>query len=66
MTFLARWQKAIYWLSRSIKLEKEILIYNFLNEIHNIVFLEKSNALRQKIKYYKTILLFKSTKRYKW
>lgn len=38
--------------------------YNVINELYNIIFFEKSNALRQKNKYYKTILLFKTTKNY--
>jgi len=40
--------------------------FNLINELYNITFLEKSNALRQKSKYYKTILLFKTTKNYQW
>ena len=66
MTFTARLQKAIYWLSRSIKIEKEKLSFNIINEFYNIVFFNRSNALLQKMKFYKTILLFKTSKRYKW
>ncbi len=66
MRYPARWQKAIYWLSRSVKIEKEKLFFNLINELYCIVFLEKSNTLRQKMKYYKTILLFKTSKNFKW
>ena len=68
MNLYSRWQKAIYWFSRSLKMEtgKLNLPYIFINELYNIVFLEKSNTLVQKIKYYKTILLFKTSKNYNW
>jgi len=68
MNFWTRWQKAIYWLTRSIKMDTQKInfAFNLINELYNITFLEKSNALRQKSKYYKTILLFKTTKNYQW
>lgn len=66
LTFWARWQKAIYWLSRSIKIQVENFCFNIINEFYNIIFFDHSNALLQKIKYYKTILLFKTSKHYKW
>jgi len=68
MNFWARWQKAIYWLTRSIQMEKGTItfFFNLINHLYNIIFFEKSNALRQKIKYYRTILLFKTTKNYLW
>ena len=68
MNFWSRWQKAIYWLTRSIKLNKEKIkfTFNLINEIFNIIFFEKSHSLIQKTKYYKTILLFKTTKNYLW
>ena len=68
MSFRARWQKAIYWFSRSLKMDfgKNNLSSSILIEIYNIVFFEKSRVLQQKIKYYKTILLFKTSKNYKW
>lgn len=46
--------------------DKQKLCFSVINELYNIVFLEKSNTLKQKIKFYKTILLFKSSKNYKW
>jgi ribosomal protein S7 len=66
MNFLARWQKAIYWLSRSIKMQNEKIYLNFINEIYNIIFFEKGNTIKQKMKFYKTIILFKTSKNYKW
>lgn len=68
MNFWARWQKAIYWLTRSIKFNNEKIKFSFnlINELYNIIFFEKSNSLNQKAKYYKTILLFKTTKNYLW
>lgn len=68
MSFKNRWQKAIYWLSRSLKMDigKHNISVNIINEIYNIVFLDKSNSLKQKTKYYKTILSFKSSKNFKW
>lgn len=68
MNFWARWQKSIYWLTRSLKLDKQKIKFSFnlINELYNIVFFEKSNALNQKKKYYRTILLFKTTKNYQW
>ena len=45
-------------------MEFEKFLYNFINELYNIVYNEKSNALKQKIKYYKTILLFKTSKNF--
>lgn len=68
MNFWARWQKAIYWLTRSIKFDKEKTKFSFIlmNELYNIVFFEKSNSINQKTKHYKTILLFKTTKNYLW
>lgn len=68
MNFWARWQKAIYWLTHSIKFNNDKIKFSFnlINELYNIVFFEKSNSINQKIKYYKTILLFKTSKNYLW
>jgi ribosomal protein S7 len=68
MNFLSRWQKAIYWLTRSIKIElgKQKFYFSIINEFYRVIFLGKSNTLQQKIKFYKTILLFKTSKNYKW
>lgn len=68
MSFESRWKKAIYWLSRSIKMEREK--YNFINnittELLTTINTEKSISLLQKVKYYKTILSFKTTKNFTW
>lgn len=68
MNFKNRWLKAIYWLSRSLKMElgTHSLSINFINELYSIVFLEKGNSLQQKTKYYKTILSFKTSKNFRW
>ena len=68
MPFEARWKKAIYWLSRSIKIDrdKQSFFSNIINEVLNITTLEKGISLQQKIKYYKTILSFKTSKNYIW
>ena len=66
MGFIARWQKGIYWLTRSIKMQSENLLFNFINDLYNIVYNDKSNALKQKVKFYKTILLFKTSKNFLW
>lgn len=68
MSFRNRWQKAIYWFTRSIKIEmsKQKFYVNLINELYSILFLDKSNSLKQKMKYYKTILLFKTSKNFKW
>jgi len=68
MTFKRRWQKAIYWLTRTLKMEREKqqLSFGIINELYSIVFFGKSLALKQKKRHYNTILLFKSSKNYKW
>ena len=66
LTLWARWQKAIYWLSRSIKMQKLKFSFKIINELYNLIIFENSNALTQKWKYYKTIILFKTSKHYKW
>lgn len=68
MTFMGRWQKAIYWFTRVFKIEqtKKGLYNIILQEIYNITCLNVSPILKQKIKFYQTILFFKSTKNYKW
>jgi hypothetical protein len=38
---------------------------SFVQELFNITYLNVSNVLKQKLKFYQTILLFKSTKNYK-
>ena len=68
MSFRNRWHKAIYWLSRSLKMDigKQNIIINMINELYNINFLDKSQSLKQKAKHYKTILSFKTSKNFKW
>lgn len=68
MSFLGRWQKAIYWFTRIFKIEhtKKGLSHIILYEIYNITYNNLSPILKQKIKFYQTILFFKSTKNYKW
>ena len=68
MNFKNRWLKAIFWLSRSLKINisKNSLLINFINELYSIVFLDRGNSLQQKTKYYKTILSFKTSKNFKW
>lgn len=68
MPFEARWQKAIYWFSRSIKMEnqKQSFLLTVSDELYNVTQLDKSSSLSQKIKYYKTILSFKTSKNYTW
>lgn len=41
------------------------MYFNIINELYDVVFFDKSNALCQKIKHYKTILMFKSSKNLK-
>jgi hypothetical protein len=66
LTFWARWQKAIYWLSRSVKMQSAKFSFKIINELYNLIVFEKSNALTQKLKFYKTIVLFKTSKHFKW
>jgi len=67
MSFKGRWLKAIYWLTRAIKMEqdRQKFYLNVLDELYGVVMLGKSKALKQKIKFYQTILKFKSSKNYK-
>lgn len=68
MSFKGRWQKAIYWFTRFFKIEhtRTGLITTIIYEIYNITYSNVSSILKQKIKFYQTILFFKSTKNYKW
>lgn len=68
MNFKNRWLKAIFWFSRSLKIDmgRQNLPVNIINEIFSIIFLEKGHSLKQKAKYYKTILSFKTSKNFKW
>lgn len=68
MSFSGRWQKAIYWFTRIFKIEHTTkgLSNGIMYEIYNISYAHSSPVLKQKIKFYQTILFFKSTKNYKW
>lgn len=68
LSFIGRWQKAIYWFTRGLKtnLYMHGFYTSFVQELFNITYLNVSNVLKQKLKFYQTILLFKSTKNYKW
>jgi len=68
MSFSGRWQKAIYWFTRIFKIEHTTkgLSNGVMYEIYNISYANNSPVLKQKIKFYQTILFFKSTKNYKW
>lgn len=67
MSIISRWRKAVYWLSLSIKSSFYTSILNrIFHEFYSINFFQKSKAINQKYKYYKLILLHKSSKHYKW
>ena len=46
--------------------EKYNFIDNITNELLDTINTEKSNSVQQKVKYYKTILRFKTSKNYTW
>jgi ribosomal protein S7 len=67
LTLSAQYRKAIYWLSKSIKVRHEKkLILKIVNELYGINFLNVGESLKKKTEYYKFGVMFKVTKRFKW
>ena len=68
MKFNNRWKKAIYWISRSIKIIKNDITFAIAitNELYNISILNGGQALLQKSKHYKALTVHKTSKNLRW
>lgn len=65
--FSTQYKKAITWLVKSIKLLKGInLSFKIFQEFYSIIYKSNSGTLHKKKEYYKYILMFKVTKKFKW
>jgi len=62
-----QYKKAIFWLSKSMKLRKEIHLKDKLvNELNDILCNTTSLALKKKKEHYKFAVMFKAVKKFKW
>jgi len=63
----SQYKKAIFWLSRAIKLRKEkSLSTKIYNEFVDILFNNTGFALKKKKEHYKLTVLFKTRRKFKW
>jgi len=67
MPYSVRWQKSMSWIRMAISNRNENKFYlRLLNEVYLVLFYTKGFSLALKTKHYKIILLYKSSKHYKW
>lgn len=67
MSYYSRWNKGIFWFVRSIQIRYENKLYlKVINELFDINFLKISSAIKHKLLNYKIVVLYKSSKNYKW
>lgn len=62
-----QYKKAMFWLSNAIKIRKEKKwSLKLFHEFYDIILNKMGNAFLKKKDFYKYVILFKTTKKFKW